>query len=298
MTKFKKIVLMRNLKADPGDIIERLYLFLRDSGRDVILDKSCEGTLSLANLNYVDCNHYNDNDLVIVVGGDGSLLNAARTFAPHKIPIIGINLGRLGFLVDISPEQMLDSLNVMLNGEYITEERFLLHARVLRDQEIITEQLALNDIVINNYLQTRMIEFFIHVDAHYVNHERADGIVIATPTGSTAYALSAGGPILHPTLDAITLVPICPHTLNHRPLVIDSHHTITLTMDPDSDTQAQVSFDGQANIELQSDDQIQIRRSNIDVKLLHPEGYEYFDILRAKLRWGKQPERKQSSNNA
>lgn len=289
MTRFSKVALTRNIKVDPGDTLDRLYRFLRDKGCQVFPEESCRGMLGDPDLRYYRYDELQDSNLAIVVGGDGTLLNAAREFAPYQVPIIGINLGRLGFLVDVSPQKMLHSLAEILQGQYIEEPRFLLAARVLRGETPLAEQLAFNDVVINNYFQTRMIEFFTYVDDHYVNHERADGLVIATPTGSTAYALSAGGPILHSSLDAIALVPICPHTLNHRPLVIGSNSRITIKIDPDCKIPAQVSFDGQANIKLEPGDAVHIQRSDIQVKLLHPRGYEYFDILRAKLRWGKQP---------
>ncbi|HEY3488287.1 MAG TPA: NAD(+) kinase [Gammaproteobacteria bacterium] len=290
MAKFKKIALTRNIKSDVKDTLQRLYDFLRETGSDVYPDETCRDVLKPIDGKFHSLKDLQNCDLAIVIGGDGTLLNSARVLAVHQVPIVGINMGRLGFLVDVSPGQMLDSLNDILRGRYITEERFLLTATVLRGDTVLAERLALNDIIINNQFQTRMIEFFTHVDGRYVNHERADGIIIATPTGSTAYALSSGGPILHPALSAIALVPICPHTLSHRPLVIDSSSEITIAVDPDCKTIAQVSFDGQANIELKPADRIQIKRSSINAKLLHPRGYDFFDILRMKLNWGKQLE--------
>ncbi len=290
MTQFKKIALMRNIKADYADLLDQLYTFLQDSGREIFPEISCRNALSDSKLKFYSYEQLKDCDLAVVVGGDGTLLNAARAFAPYQVPIVGINLGRLGFLVDISPKNMTQSLEEIFQGKYTAEKRFLLQVEVVRDGNTIAEQLALNDVIINNYLQTRMIEFITHVNDRYINHERADGILVTTPTGSTAYALSAGGPILHPSLSALALVPICPHTLNHRPLVIDASSTITIEIDPDCQTVAQVSFDGHANIELAAGDRVNIRRSDAYVKLLHPEGHEFFDILRAKLNWGKQPD--------
>ncbi len=293
MAKFKKIALTRNIKdikakAEVKDTLQRLHDFLLQAGCEVFPDDTCRGSLSIAGTEFPPLRDLKDCDLAIVIGGDGTLLNAARTLAVHQVPIVGINMGRLGFLVDVSPARMLDSLEDILRGRYITEERFLLEATVVRSSQVLVKHLALNDVVVNNQFQTRMIEFFTHVDGRDVNHERADGIIVATPTGSTAYALSSGGPILHPALSAIALVPICPHTLSHRPLVIDSNSEITIVIDPDCKTAAQASFDGQANIELKPDDHIQIKRSHVNARLLHPRGYDFFDILRVKLNWGKQ----------
>jgi NAD+ kinase len=295
MPKFRKIALTRNIKdlkakADVKETLRRLYDFLLREGCEVFPDDTCRDSLTVPGATFPPLQDLKGCDLAIVIGGDGTLLNAARILAVHQVPIVGINMGRLGFLVDVSPAHMLDSLADILSGRYITEERFLLEATVERDGRTLVRHLALNDVVINNQFQTRMIEFFTHVDGRDVNHERADGIIVATPTGSTAYALSSGGPILHPALSAIALVPICPHTLSHRPLVIDSNSEITIVIDPDCKTVAQASFDGQANIELKPSDRIQIKHSGVNARLLHPRGYDFFDILRVKLNWGKQLE--------
>jgi NAD+ kinase len=289
MTEFKRVALVRNVKVDPGDILVRLCDFLGQKDCTVMPEKSCAGALGEEIYPLYKFEELQDADLAIVIGGDGTLLNAARNLAPYGVPIVGINMGRLGFLVDVSPDDLLGSLQEILQGNYISERRLMLRAEVLRENMLVAEHLAFNDVVVNNQYQARMIEFNTHADDHYVNHERADGIVIATPTGSTAYALSSGGPILHPSLEAIALVPICPHTLNHRPLVIDAGVTITVTIDPECTVEAQVSFDGQANYSLQACDRVRVRRSETRVQLLHPQGYEFYDILRAKLRWGKQP---------
>ncbi|GIX21243.1 MAG: hypothetical protein KatS3mg121_0026 [Gammaproteobacteria bacterium] len=259
MSVFKRVALLRNPIVDPGDTLARLHRFLAGAGVTVLPEASCRGALDGVRFHTLE--ELQDVDLVIVIGGDGTLLHAARRFAPHGVPILGINLGRLGFLVDISPREMEKALRGVLDGDYVAETRFLLHAQVWRDDALLCEQLALNDVVVNNHFETRMIEFFTHIDGHYVNHERADGVVVATPTGSTAYALSAGGPILHPALEAITLVPICPHTLNHRPLVIDSSVEIAIGIDPACRVAAQASFDGQANVPLVAADRVVIRRS-------------------------------------
>lgn len=228
-------------------------------------------------------------DLAIVVGGDGTLLKAGRLLADKNIPVIGINLGRLGFLVDISPDEIPEQLSAMLAGKYTLETRSLLHAEVYRGNETLGESVAFNDVVIHVRNDIRMIEFTTHIDDVFVNTQRADGIVVATPTGSTAYSLSSGGPILHPGLDAVVLVPICPHTLSNRPIVVSNQSCINITMGESRDVEARVSFDGQANIELKAGDRVLIRPESHKLQLMHPTNYDYFRILRNKLGWSVRP---------
>ncbi len=228
-------------------------------------------------------------DLVIVVGGDGSLLHAARALAEAEVPLLGINLGRLGFLVDISPLEMATRLDEILAGEFTEAPRFLMQAQIKRGNKVIGESYAMNDVVLHIHEVVRMIEFQTYIDGQFVNTQRADGLIVSTPTGSTAYALSGGGPILHPSLNALVLVPICPHTLSHRPIVVCGDSEIEIVFCGHNTEAAQVSFDGQANIMLEPDDRILIRRKPGEQRLLHPKGHDYFHILRAKLRWGEQP---------
>ena len=227
-------------------------------------------------------------DLAIVVGGDGTLLNAARSLADTGCAVLGVNLGRLGFLVDVSPEDMDTQINSILGGDFIEEPRTLLHAMVTRDGEPVDESTALNDVVINKKDIARMIELDTWIDGHFLNRNRSDGLIVATPTGSTAYALSGGGPILHPGLDAITLVPICPHTLSTRPIVINHDSCIEIVIH-EGTLQAQISCDGQVNLTLDPGDRVTVRRHEHDLRLLHPPGHDYFDVLRKKLRWSEQP---------
>lgn len=225
-------------------------------------------------------------DLAIVVGGDGTLLSASRLLATHEVPIVGINLGRLGFLVDVSPNDMEAQLDSILNGYYQEEKRLMLHAQVERDGEILGTEYAFNDVVLHVRDEIRMIEFTTWIDDKFVNTQRADGMIITTPTGSTAYALSSGGPIMHPALQAIALVPICPHTLSDRPLVLSNQSVIELQMCEDRDVLARVSFDGHNNIDLESGDRLRVYARSEKVRLLHPQGYDYYHILREKLHWG------------
>jgi len=225
-------------------------------------------------------------ELVIVVGGDGTLLNAARSLADLDVAILGVNLGRLGFLVDISPDAMCETIDQALAGECICEQRFLLEAVVNRKGRAIGHFRALNDVVVHKQDVARMVEVSTYIDGGFVTTHRADGLIVATPTGSTAYALSGGGPLLHPSLEAVVLVPICPHTLSDRPVVVNADAHISLEITDPHESGAQVTLDGQDNMKLQPGDRIKIRRMEQTVRLLHPPGYDYFHILQEKLGWG------------
>lgn len=228
-------------------------------------------------------------DLAIVVGGDGTLLNAGRLLSTYNLPTVGVNLGRLGFLVDVSPDDMTSQLAEILEGHYHEEQRCLLCAEAYRDEKQLGSGTALNDIVLHSRNEIRMIEFTTCIDGKFVTKQRADGMIVATPTGSTAYALSSGGPILHPSLEATVMVPICPHTLSSRPLVINNKSTIEISLCSECPVDSRVSFDGHNNIELISDDKIIIRAYQEKMHLLHPQNYDYYQILRSKLHWGTQP---------
>ncbi len=231
-------------------------------------------------------------DLAIVVGGDGTLLHAARVVSQQNIPILGINLGRLGFLVDISPDEMLLRLDEILNGNYEQEHRFLLEVRMGDESTQQSSILAFNDVVLHKWNIARMIEFETHVDGQLVNDQRSDGLIVSTPTGSTAYALSGGGPLLHPSLNAIALVPICPHTLSNRPIVVDGDSEIEIRLNISHAEDVQITCDGQATIPAMPGESIRIRKSEHPVRLIHPKGYDYYSILRAKLGWAENPNKK------
>jgi len=227
-------------------------------------------------------------DLAIVVGGDGTLLNAARSLAESGVAVLGVNLGRLGFLVDVSPEDMPGQLDKILGGDFSEEQRTLLHMTVTRNGDILSESSALNDVVVHKKDIARMIELDTWIDGHFLNTNRSDGLIVSTPTGSTAYALSGGGPILHPSLDAITLVPICPHTLSNRPIVIHGESEIEIIIHRGT-LEATVSCDGQVYQSLEADDHITICKHDHVLRLLHPPEHDYFAVLREKLRWSEQP---------
>jgi NAD+ kinase len=226
-------------------------------------------------------------DMAIVLGGDGTLLNAARSLVDYELPILGINLGRLGFLVDISPADLADKLDRIFAGGYQEENRTLLHARVIRDEKQINESPAFNDVVIHTCNVARMIEYETYIGGQFVNSNRSDGILVATPTGSTAYALSGGGPILHPSLHALVLVPICPHTMSFRPIVVDADTRIEIVISERNQAQVQVTCDGQIDLGLINGDRVVIEKKAHLVRLIHPDNYNYYSILRAKLHWGK-----------
>ncbi|HEY5791284.1 MAG TPA: NAD(+) kinase [Gammaproteobacteria bacterium] len=225
-------------------------------------------------------------DLAIVIGGDGTLLDAARSLCDHRVPLLGVNLGRLGFLVDVSPELMLEKLGPILAGDYLSEERLLLHARVLRDGAPIGESNAFNDVVVHKTDVARMIEFDTYINGDFLYRLRSDGLIVSTPSGSTAYALSGGGPIMHPKLNALVLVPICPHTLSNRPTVIDGDSEIEIVVRA---SESLATCDGQIKLALLPGDRVQIRRKEAPVQLIHPGDYRYFEILREKLHWHKRP---------
>ncbi|MET0185694.1 MAG: NAD kinase [Achromobacter sp.] len=231
-------------------------------------------------------------DLAIVVGGDGTMLGAARHLAPYDIPLVGINHGRLGFITDLPLEDANDALERILDGSYVAEERVLLEGSVWRGDEKMFCATALNDVVLNRAGRGGMIEVRVELDGIYMNTQRADGLIIATPTGSTAYALSAGGPLLHPTLNALVLVPVAPQTLSNRPIVIPDTGELSMTLTAMGRVElgASVHFDMQTWSDLQPGDRITVRRSPHTVRFLHPEGYSFFSTLRHKLHWNLMPQ--------
>jgi NAD+ kinase len=224
-------------------------------------------------------------DLVIAIGGDGTLLHAARNVAARDVPLVGINRGRLGFLTDVSPEQIRDALDAILEGNYLAEHRLTLAARVGKQQT--GPLFALNDIVLQKGDTGRLLDFTTEVDNVYVNTHRGDGLIVATPTGSTAYALSCSGPIIQPNVDALVLVPICPHTLSDRPLVLPSSSKISVTLDNAGGSDAHVVCDGESLARMSAGDVLMVSLAKQPVTLLHPREYNYYELLRSKLNWGR-----------
>jgi len=224
-------------------------------------------------------------DVVIVLGGDGTLLSAARKLASMNVLLIGVNLGRLGFLVDVDNDNKCGDIETILSGKYKKEDRIMLEVDVLRKGKSIFQHNAMNDVVLHIRETVRMIEFETFINDKIVNTQRADGLVISTPSGSTAYALSTGGPILHPSLDVIAMMPICPHTLSSRPIVFNANDKIAINLVVDNKSDAQVVCDGQANQNIVTGDIVKIKKAQHGISLLHPEKYDYYHILREKLDW-------------
>ena len=286
---FNTIGVITKPQADSAiETLQSLFDLLKDKNCTVILDEQIPDSINIHHFKKASREQIGSScDLAIVVGGDGTILNAARSLAHADVPLLGINVGRLGFLADISPEDLDTSLNEILNGHYHEEQRFLLEMQVYRDNELIFEGDAFNDVVVHIRDVARMIEFETRINNEFVNHQRADGIVVSTPTGSTAYALSSGGPILHATLDAITLVPISPHTLSSRPLVVNDESQIDILICNTKEGIAQATCDGHLSTDVHVGDHIKVKRKAKKITLLHPEDHNYFEILRAKLHWSE-----------
>ncbi len=266
---------------------KELFHWLLSEGYQVIIDDRLEDILT-----DIESKHFNSlvhigeqADLAIVVGGDGNMLGAARVLSRFDISVIGVNRGNLGFLTDLDPEGFEQALSKVLKGHYIEEERFLLETEIHRHDQIKSHNAALNEAVLHPGQVARMIEFEVYIDNVFAFSQRSDGLIIATPTGSTAYSLSGGGPILSPSLNAISIVPMFPHTLSSRPLVVDGNRHIKLLVSPDNRGTQEISCDGQISLPVSPGDEIHIYRSPNCLRLIHPEDYSYYHVLRNKLGW-------------
>ncbi len=226
-------------------------------------------------------------DLVIAIGGDGTMLYASRLASEFGTPILGINRGRLGFLADITPDEMIASVDHVLAGNYTIDTRLQLQARLIRHSGDDVVTCALNDAVLQRRETGRMVDFETRIAGQYVNTHSGDGLIIATPTGSTAYSLSCGGPIIEPQLDAIVIVPICPHTLTDRPIVISADQPVEVSLLQRDDTKAEITVDGFSMGSIKPGDKLQICAAKTRVTLVHPPGYDFYEILRSKLFWGR-----------
>jgi len=224
-------------------------------------------------------------DLVIVVGGDGSILGVSRDLAGSGVPVVGVNRGSLGFLAAISPDEIDEKFGQILSGDYSIEDHFLLEAQVFRQGDLMSSSTALNDVVVNPSSMSRMMEFDLLVNEEFVYNQKSDGIIVASPTGSTAYALSAGGPIMHPKLDALVVVPMFPHTLTSRPLVVNGDSSVTVRIIDAAEGAPQLSCDSQVNLPLQVGDNVTINKSIDPLKLLYPSGHSFYESCRSKLDW-------------
>lgn len=270
-------------------MLARLVEYLQAKPMRVLFDAESAQTLPSFGLDVVDRQALGErSDLVIVVAGDGTFLSAARSLVAHDVPLLGINLGRLGFLTDIKPDEMAPVLDRIFAGQFVEERRLLLNTSVTRQGAQIFEVNALNEVVVQKWNIARLIEFETFIDSKLVNSQRSDGLIVATPTGSTAYALSGGGPILEPNLRAFVLVPICPHTLSSRPIVVDAQRRIEVVMSADSPPGGQLTYDGRSAVELVAHDRIFIHIHRHELRLIHPPDYDYYATLRAKLHWARE----------
>lgn len=288
MEQFRNVCIIGRLGSTRVlETVRRLKRFLIDRHLHVILEDTIADVLPGHGLQTSSRKMLGEVcDLVIVVGGDGSMLGAARALARHKVPVLGINRGSLGFLTDIRPDELELKVAQVLEGQYLTENRFLLEAEVRRQGEAIGQGDALNDVVLHPGKSTRMIEFELYIDGQFVCSQKADGLIVATPTGSTAYALSAGGPIMHPKLDAIVVVPMYPHTLSSRPIVVDGNSELKVVVSADMTIYPQVSCDGQNHFTCAPGDTLHVAKKAQKLRLIHPLDHNYYEVCRTKLGWG------------
>ncbi len=285
--QFKTIgILGKHTDARIRPTLIELNQFLIRQGYNVIIDQQTAHLLSDLSIPAADKEKLGEQcDLLIAVGGDGTFLSAVRTIVDHNKPLVGINLGRLGFLVDISPSQMQDKLTQILEGQFLKESRHLLSVQIIRDDKIIHQELAVNEVVVHRWVTPSMIEIITHINGVYLNSQRSDGLIVSTPTGSTAYSLSAGGPLMHPSLKALVLVPLNPHTLTNRPIVIQDDCEIEIRFLQTKQINALVTCDHLEIPEVLISDKILITKYPKPVTILHPEDHDFFDILRKKLNW-------------
>lgn len=272
-------------KDDP--VMESAVVEVNKLLRQCDLTVFCNEPLAfLPEMEVISLSHFADRcDLVIAIGGDGTLLSASRALAGTHMPLVGVNVGRLGFLADVTLDNLYEQLSEIFSGNYRDDTRFLLQATI--DGHDATTRIAMNDVVVHAHQSLHMIEFETHINGKFLNSQRADGLVVATPTGSTAYAMSAGGPILDVDLDALVLASVCPHTLSNRPLVIAADNLIKITLSENNHGTAMVTCDGRPGHLLQPGDSIKIQKHSSQIRLLHLESHDHYSILRAKLEWGR-----------
>ncbi len=294
-TSFKTVALIGKYKSpEVAGPLLKLAKFLEGRGVGVLIDRLTASHIDNCPYPVLRLEELGKQaDLAIVIGGDGTMLNIARTFAPYDVALIGINQGRLGFLTDISVDIMFETIGTILDGKFVAENRMLLQAWIYSGDssdsdgaERVFDVLAFNEVAVNKGVTGSMIEFEVRIDGQFIYTQRSDGLIVATPTGSTAYALSAGGPIVHPSLSVMTLVPVCPHTLSNRPIVISSDCTVEIVIHGADDPRAH--FDSHSHFELRTGDRIVVRRYPHAISLLHPLGHSYYGMLREKLNWNRE----------
>ena len=288
MSHFKRIGLLGSLDvAEVKETLHKLECFLISQGREVVYEEQAAKLVDWSVDKSLPIEEFAGAiDLGIVVGGDGSMLSACRKMAANGIPLLGINRGRLGFLTDISPDEIEARVMPVLNGEYKQTRRFMLETTVTRDGKQIGTGTALNDIVLHPGMSVRMMTFELYVDGEFVYSQRSDGLIVATPTGSTAYALSAGGPLLFPELDAIVVVPLNPHTLNSRPIALQGNAQIELRVSSRNELHPLITCDGHNDFISEPGDLITIQKHANDIQLIHPKDNNFYGVCRSKLGWG------------
>ena len=284
-SQFRHVALIGKYHAQGSrSALEDIANFLEAQGCEVAIEEETASNTGLTHFPTLNAAGIGANcDLALVVGGDGTMLGIARLLAPYGVPLIGINQGRLGFITDIAFEDYQAALGPMLRGEYEEDRRWMMQAKVVRDGRCVFSATAMNDVVVNRGATSGMVELRVEVDGRFVANQRADGLIIASPTGSTAYALSAGGPLLHPSIAGWVLAPIAPHNLSNRPIVLSDSGEITIEVVAGRDASA--NFDMQSLASLLHGDRISVKRSAHQMCFLHPRGWSYFDTLRKKLHW-------------
>jgi NAD+ kinase len=287
--QFNTIALVgKYMAAGINQALSDIAAFLAANGHAIVLESETARSLSLPGVPAMTPEEIGRHaDVAIVIGGDGTMLGIARQLAPFGVPLIGINQGRLGFMTDISQDTMISVLGDMLAGKLESEQRSLLEGSVFRDGNQLFHALAFNDVVVSRGATSGMAELQVEVDGRFMYNQRSDGLIVATPTGSTAYSLSAGGPLLHPSLAGLVLVPIAPHALSNRPIVVPDTSNIVIEIKGGRDIS--VNFDMQSLASLQHHDRIIVRRSAHAITFLHPQGWSYYDTLREKLHWNEYP---------
>jgi NAD+ kinase len=288
MSHFQRIGLLGSLDVpEVVESLQKLESFLRAQGRDVVYEEQAAGLVHWSPAKVLPFDQFPGAiDLGIVVGGDGSMLSACRKMADCGIPLLGINRGRLGFLTDISPEEIEERVWPVLQGEYKQTRRFLLETTVTRNGAEIGTGTAVNDIVLHPGMSVRMMAFELYVDGEFVYSQRSDGLIVSTPTGSTAYALSAGGPLLFPELDAMVVVPLNPHTLSSRPIVLHGGANIEIRVSSRNELHPLITCDGHNDFSTEPGDVIRIKKHANDILLIHPKDNNFYGVCRSKLGWG------------
>lgn len=286
-SQFRHVALIGKYHAQGSrSALEEIANFLHTQGCEVTLEQDTASNTGLTQYPVLDVPSIGAHcDLALVVGGDGTMLGIGRQLAQFGVPMVGINQGRLGFITDIAFEDFQTALEPMLRGEFEEDRRWMMQAKVVRDGRCVFNATAMNDVVVNRGATAGMVELRVEVDGRFVANQRADGLIIASPTGSTAYALSAGGPLIHPSISGWVLVPIAPHTLSNRPIVLSDAGEITVEIVAGRDASA--NFDMQSLASLLHGDRISVRRSEFQMCFLHPKGWSYFDTLRKKLHWNE-----------